>query len=180
MTSPNTSPSYRADASLKKRFVAQLRANQKAGRVGKTPVDPPKWRGGPLANGVRILEGLGRAPLEGAPDLASELGVPEYLLALQEAIFWAIEPHEDAEAWPARFFSALPVGKHLLSVGHNFIRWAHTSLPDPRQEFLDMSSCPPSSAAELLQYCKSRAGEEWQPWLRQACNRLVELVSRAE
>lgn len=173
MTSSNMAPSYRADVSLKKRFVAQLRANQKAGRVGKTPVDLPKWRGGPLANGVRILEGLGRTPSAGAPGLASELGVPEYLLALQEAIFWAIEPHEDAEAWPARFFSALPVGRHLLSVGHNFNHWAQTTLPS-------LSSCPPGSAAELLEHCKNLAGDNWQSWLRLACNRLVELVSRAE
>ena len=58
-------------------------------------------------------------------DYARELGIPLTLVYLNERIFESL-PARQAQIWPERFLSAIPVGADLDGVGDQFILWLLT------------------------------------------------------
>jgi hypothetical protein len=56
-----------------------------------------------------------------------ELGIPEQLAYLEDRLFELL-PGQDAQDWPERFLSAIPVGADLSRV---WFKWAHWMLVDP-------------------------------------------------
>lgn len=110
---------YHADPALKEATLAHMRAHREADRI----VQRQYWeRGKGCAVGC-----LTHDPNGGHHLYPERWGIPEVLARLEDRIFEGLSP-EEAQLWPERFLSAIPVGADLSGV---WPRFAHALLVDP-------------------------------------------------
>jgi hypothetical protein len=106
---------FHGKTKIKKQYVARVLAHQKADEIVKGQY----WKEGKGCAVGCTIHGSDHAQYE------TELGIPRVIARLEDGIFEAL-PNDLAQAWPARFLKAVPVGADLSNVWPQFAVWLLT------------------------------------------------------
>ena len=104
---------YHNKESIKTKYLDRVAAHAAADEI----IQGQYWEGGKGCAVGCTIHGSNHSKYE------TELGVPESLAHLQDALFEAL-PLERAKLWPGQFLAAIKVGADLSGVCRQYIAWS--------------------------------------------------------
>ncbi len=107
-----TLQAFHNDPKIKAKYIRRVRAHRKADQLIKG-IGWENGKGCAVGCTLRAYE-HDRYP--------TELGIPEVLARLEDAIFEGL-PNVEAQGWPERFLSAIKPGADLAQVWSRFVLW---------------------------------------------------------
>src|SRR5271168_4065880 len=103
---------YHGDVAVKEKYITRVMNHRLADEL----IHGVGWEDGKGCAVGCTLEAYDHVRYE------TELGVPQMLARLEDAIFEGLE-NGDAKLWPERFLSAIRPGTDLSLVGWKFLAW---------------------------------------------------------